>query len=61
MNVDAENVESLASAMQYLYEHPKERDEMARKGRLIAEEQFDQARSYLTIVNLIKKLTHSET
>lgn len=61
INVDAENVESLASAIQYLYEHPTERNEMARKGHLIAEEQFDQARSYLTIVNLIKKLTHSET
>lgn len=61
INVEAENVESLASAIQYLYEHPTERNEMARKGRLIAEEQFDQAHSYLTIVNLIKKLTHSET
>lgn len=57
VNVEAEDPRALAEALGRLARDPSTRKIMAAKGRRIAEEQFDQPRSYLAIVDLIRKLT----
>ena len=56
VNVEAENPQALADELENLARNPSLRKIMAAKGRRIAEEQFDQPRSYLAIVNLIRNL-----
>ena len=56
VNVEAENAVVLAGAILALAQNPDLRADMGQRGRAIAEEQFDQERSYQTIVELIKSL-----
>ncbi|MBR3181961.1 MAG: glycosyltransferase family 4 protein [Eggerthellaceae bacterium] len=56
LNVPAENPEALAEAMLKLADNENLRAQMGALGRKIAEEQFDQKRSYLEIVSLIREL-----
>ncbi len=56
INVEAEDPEALADAIEELARNSSLRKIMAAKGRRIAEEQFDQPRSYQAIVDLIRKL-----
>lgn len=57
LNVPAENVEALADAISELARNPSRCKMMGAKARQIAEEQFDQPRSYQAIVDLIRSLT----
>lgn len=56
LNVPAENVEELAAALYSLIANPGLRAEMGARARTIAENEFDQAKSYLEIVHLIQRL-----
>ena len=56
LNVEAENPEALASALEELARTPSMRKIMGARGRAIAESEFDQRSSYLAIVNLIRNL-----
>lgn len=56
VNVEAEDAKLLANAICDLVNNPEACEKMGRKARLIAEEQFDQERSYHAIVDLIKSL-----
>lgn len=56
INVEAEDPEALADAMEELARNSSMRKIMAAKGRRIAEQQFDQPHSYQAIVDLIRKL-----
>ncbi len=57
VNVPPEDVQALADAIVELASNPERCTEMGRRGRTIAEEQFDQKNSYMTIVELIRELT----
>lgn len=57
INIMPENEEILADAIEKLYENDTMRDEMGKRARKIAEEQFDRPRAYQKIVELIKELT----
>ena len=56
VNVPAEDARTLADAILELARNPELREEMGKRGRAIAEEQFDQEHSYQTIVELIRSL-----
>ncbi|MEG2522312.1 MAG: glycosyltransferase family 4 protein [Lachnospiraceae bacterium] len=56
VNVLPEDVTILADAIESLYQHPEQREEMGIKARAIAIEQFDRPKSYAKIVTLIKEL-----
>lgn len=56
VNVEAEDSRALADAILSLARDPERRIEMGRRGRAVAEEQFDQERSYLAIIDLIQQL-----
>ncbi len=56
LNVEAENPEALAAALEELARTPSMRKIMGARGRAIAENEFDQRSSYLAIVNLIRNL-----
>ena len=56
INVGAEDAEALARAIGELAGNPARCAEMGARARAIAEEQFDQERSYQVIVNLIRNL-----
>lgn len=56
-NVRAEDPDALAATIAYLATHPGVRKIMGAKARAIAESQFDQDKSYLAIVGLIRNLT----
>lgn len=56
VNVEAEQVAPLADALEELARNSSLRKIMAARGRRIAEEEFDQPRSYLEIVRLIQTL-----
>lgn len=56
INVEAEDPAALADAIEELARNSSLRKIMAAKGRRIAEQQFDQPRSYQAIVDLIRKL-----
>ncbi len=56
LNVEPENERALAGAIAKLAGHASMRKIMGAKGRRIAECEFDQRRSYLKIVDLIRKL-----
>jgi glycosyltransferase involved in cell wall biosynthesis len=56
VNVWAEDVDSLKNAILKLYLENEKRENMGRKARLIAEDQFDRKTSYQVIVNVIEKL-----
>ena len=56
VNVAAEDARALADAILALYHNPEACAIMGKRGRSIAEEQFDQERSYRSIVELIRQL-----
>lgn len=56
VNVEAEDVEALADALQKLAANPSTRKIMGTKARAVAESEFDQPCSYLRIVDLIRTL-----
>ena len=56
VNVEAENAEALAEAIERLAVNPSLRKIMGAKARAVAESEFDQSRSYLRIVDMIRKL-----
>ena len=56
LNVDAEDPEALGHVLRVLSRGTSMRKIMGAKGRAIAEKEFNQSRSYLEIVNLIKTL-----
>ncbi|WP_139653833.1 glycosyltransferase family 4 protein [Raoultibacter phocaeensis] len=56
VNVEAENAEVLAEAIEKLTLNPSMRKIMGAKARAVAEESFDQPRSYMRIVDLIRTL-----
>ena len=56
VNVVAEDAEALADVIVDLAAHPERCAEMGKRARDIAEEQFDQERSYQTIVDLVRSL-----
>lgn len=56
INVEAENPRVLADAILELTGNPDLRTEMGRRGRIVAEAQFDQEHSYQDIVQLIRSL-----
>lgn len=57
VNVEAEDPQALAQVILALAADPEHRAEMGARGRVIAEEQFDQPTSYLAIINLFRRLT----
>lgn len=56
INVEAENVQALADAIEKLASSASMRKIMGAKARAIAESEFDQQRSYMRIVDMIRKL-----
>ncbi|EKN62763.1 glycosyltransferase family 4 protein [Schinkia azotoformans] len=56
VNIEAEDVNILADAIENLYNNKALCEEYGRNARKVAEEQFDRPKSYLEIVNLINKL-----
>ena len=56
LNVEAEDPEALADALEELARTPTLRKIMGARGRAVAEREFDQRTSYLAIVNLIRNL-----
>ena len=60
INIMPEDVTILADAIEKLYEDNAGREEMGRKARKIAEEQFDRPESYKKIIELIEELTGDE-
>ena len=56
LNVEAEDAPALARALQELARNASLRKIMGARGRAVAEREFDQARSYQAIVNLIRSL-----
>lgn len=56
INIEAENVEVLADAIENLYKNKEHCLEMGRNARVIAEKEFDRPRSYKKIVELIGQL-----
>lgn len=57
INILPEDVNILADAIETLYRDEAGREEMGRKARRIAEEQFDRPQSYKKIIELIEELT----
>lgn len=60
VNIEPEDVNILADAIEDLYDNEEKRLEMGRKARKIAEEQFDRPKSYRKIEELIRKLTEKK-
>ena len=56
LNVEAEDPRALADAILELTSDPERRAQMGERARKVAEEQFDQKRSYQVIVELVKSL-----
>lgn len=56
VNIEAENAEILANAIEDLYNNGEKCREMGRKAREIAEEQFDRPKAYRKIEELIRGL-----
>ena len=56
VNVEAENAAALAEAIEKLAGNPSLRKIMGARARAVAESEFDQPRSYMRIVDLIRKL-----
>ncbi len=56
-NVEAEDAVALADVLEDLLRNPSRRKMMGAKARAVAEEQFDQPKSSLAIVDLIRSLT----
>lgn len=56
VNVEAEDARQLADVILALARDERRCEEMGARGRAIAEEQFDQERSYRVIVDLIRQL-----
>jgi len=56
INIEAEDAEVLADAVEKLYRDHSMAEEMGRKARATAEEQFDRPEAYKKILSLIEKL-----
>ncbi|WP_346906467.1 glycosyltransferase family 4 protein [Faecalicatena orotica] len=56
INIEPEDVNILADAIEKLYENEDQRLEMGKKARQIAEEQFDRPKAYRKIEELIRGL-----
>lgn len=56
LNVEAGDSHALSRAILYLYDNPSLRDDMGRRGRAIAEAQFDRPQSYLAVIRLADSL-----
>lgn len=56
INIPAEDAAELAAAICELAGKPELRERMGRRARMIAEQQFDQPKAYLAIVDLIRSL-----
>lgn len=56
VNVEAENAQALADAIEKLAEHASLRKIMGSKARAVAENEFDQPRAYREIVDLLRTL-----
>ncbi|GAA0796596.1 glycosyltransferase [Faecalicatena orotica] len=56
INIEPEDVNILADAIEQLYENEDQRLEMGKKARQIAEEQFDRPKAYRKIEELIRGL-----
>lgn len=56
VNVEAENAQALADAIEKLAEHASLRKIMGAKARAVAENEFDQPRAYREIVDLLRTL-----
>ena len=56
INIEPEDVNILADAIEQLYENEDQRLDMGRKARQIAEEQFDRPKAYRKIEELIRGL-----
>ncbi len=56
INVEAEDPQALAQAIEDLVAYPLVRKEMGMRGRAIAENEFDQPQAYLKIVELLRGL-----
>lgn len=56
VNVEAENVNALADAIEQLYQNENMRIQMGQAARRIAEEQFDRKHAYIKIVDLVDRL-----
>lgn len=56
VNIEPENIDALANAIEKLYVNEAGRMEMGRNARKIAERQFDRPQSYKKIEELIRKL-----
>ncbi len=56
INIPAEDAAELAAAICELAGKPELRERMGRRARTIAEQQFDQPKAYLAIVDLIRSL-----
>ena len=56
VNVDPENPEALAHAIRRLAVNSSARKMMGARARYVAEQEFDQAQSYLEIVHLVQRL-----
>ncbi len=58
VNIEPENVQVLADAIESLVRDPGLCEEMGHRARVIAEEQFDRPRSYQRIVAMVTQLTN---
>ena len=56
INYEAENAESLISAILWLCDHPEEAATMGKNARALAEEKFDRYKTHLGIVNMLDAL-----
>lgn len=60
INIMPEDVDILADAIVKLYEDESGREEMGKRARQVAKEQFDRPESYKKIIELIEELTENE-
>lgn len=58
INIEPEDCEVLADAVEAFFEEPDKCREMGKRARTIAEEQFDRPKSYRRIEALIRQLTN---
>ena len=56
VNVEPENVQALADAIEDLYRNPEKCAQMGETARKIGEEQFDRPRSYKKIIRLVDQV-----
>lgn len=60
-NIEAENVDELVSAIEFLYKNDNVRNQMGENARRVAESEFDRSKTYPEIINLISNIIAKET